>query len=162
MGQVLEDRELAERARVDEQAGRLFGLVNPRQYDNDLWLYTELISFIKARVDLEDERHYELLASCVFHSFRSRDNRTTPYLFVTGPTGTGKNRILHLMRALCQRGLIAGNPTPASLYRVMDTHHPTLCIDEGEKLAPYKKNQSESTLALLEVLNLGYCQDQYV
>src|SRR5207253_3187416 len=157
-----EEKEVELAAKIEDQRGRLFGLAKPKSYEGDPWLFNEIRKFVKARVELEDERHYSVIAACVLHSYRVRENRTTPYLFLTGPTGTGKNRILHILRALCYRGFIAGNPTAASLFRLMDVHHPTLCVDEAEKLAPFRRNPSESVQAIQEVLNLGYCQDQFI
>jgi|SRR5438105_3427564 len=158
-----EERELEIQAKIEEQRAQLFGgIVNPKPYETDRWLFEELRKFVKARVELEDDRHYDVIAACALHSYRVRENRTTPYLFLTGPTGTGKNRILHLLRALCYRGFIAGNPSAASLFHLMDLHHPSLMVDEAEKLAPFRRNPSESTQALQEVLDLGYCQDQLI
>lgn len=96
----------------------------------------------------------------VLHSGRVRENQTTPYLFCHGPTGTGKNRIGHWLRVLCQRGLLVERPSVASLFWTMERHQPTLIIDEAEKLAPYRKNQGELAEALIEILNAGYQQDQ--
>src|SRR5438094_2684151 len=157
-----EEREVAEQAKIVDQAGRLFGLVMPKKYESDTWLYSQLTTWIRSWVDLEDERWNEVLASCALHSYRVRENRTTPYLFANGPTGTGKNRILHIMAVLCEKGFITGDSSAASLYRIMDVHHPTLCVDEAERLAPYRKNQSENVQALLAILNTGYCQDQWI
>ncbi len=157
-----EEREAAEQAKVVEEAGVLFGLVTPKKPESDQWLYDELVNSSKRWQELEDDRHHELLASCVLHSGRVRENSTTPYLFIHGPTGTGKNRIGHWLKVLCQRGLLVERPSVASLFWTMERHHPTLVIDEAEKLAPYRKNQGELAEALIEILNAGYQQEQLV
>jgi hypothetical protein len=157
-----EERQALEHAQILEEASRLFGLTNPKRPESDRWLYDQLVRSAKYWIELEDERHYELLASCVLHSGRVRENQTTPYLFCHGPTGTGKNRIGHWLKVLCQRGLLVEQPSVASLFWTMERHEPTLIIDEAEKLAPYRKNQGELAEALIEILNAGYQQDQYV
>ncbi|OLD02452.1 MAG: hypothetical protein AUJ07_08665 [Crenarchaeota archaeon 13_1_40CM_3_53_5] len=108
----------------------------PKQYENDNWIYDQLVPFIKTQVDLEDDRHFELLASGVLHSYRVREYRTTPYFFFHGPKGTGKNRCLHILQALCYRGLLSSDTSGAGLYQTGNLFHPTLLVDEGEKLAP--------------------------
>src|SRR5713226_2852478 len=138
-----EERQALEHAQILEEASRLFGLTNPKRPESDRWLYDLLVRSAKYWIELEDERHYELLASCVLHSGRVRENQTTPYLFCHGPTGTGKNRIGHWLKVHCQRGLLVERPSVASLFWTMERHEPTLIIDEAEKLAPYRKNQGE-------------------
>jgi hypothetical protein len=172
---TLEEREAAEKAKIVDEAGRLFGLVIPKLFpllnpndpsdkrrEDDRWLYAQLVKSSNHWQELEDPRHHELLASCVLHSGRVRENQTTPYLFVHGPTGTGKNRIGHWLKVLCRRGFLVERPSVASLFWTMERHHPSLIIDEAEKLAPYRKNQGELAEALIEILNAGYQQDQYV
>ncbi len=155
-----EDKELEEKIKVKEEAGRLFGLVIPKKYESDEWLYDRLVNSSRHWQELEDDRHHELLACTVLHSGRVRENATTPYLFIHGPTGTGKNRIGHWLACLCRRGLLVERPSVASLFWIMDRHHPSLIIDEAEKLAPYRKAEGDLAGALIEILNAGYQQGQ--
>jgi hypothetical protein len=159
---TVEERASLERASILEEAGRLFGLVQPKKFESEQWLYGKLVDSAKHWIELEDERHYELLASGVLHSGRVRENATTPYLFCHGPTGTGKNRIGHWLKVLACRGLLVERPSVASLFWTMERHQPTLIIDEAEKLAPYRKNQGELAEALVEILNAGYQQEQFI
>jgi len=157
-----EEREAQDRAKLQEESGRLFGLVIPKQPESDGWLYDRLVDSARYWNELEDERHYELLASIVLHSGRVRENQTTPYLFCHGPPGTGKNRIGHWLRVFCHRGFMVVSPKPANLFWTMERHHPTLIIDEAEKLAPYHKNKGELAEALIEILNADYQQNQLI
>lgn len=95
-------------------------------------------------------------------SGRVRESRTIPYLFVCGPTGTGKNRVGDWLVSLCQRGFMVGAISESYLFRLVDRHKPTLVINEAEKLNPYRKVQSPTAEALREILNMGYEQGQYV
>jgi hypothetical protein len=53
-----------------------------------------------------------------------------PYLWVVGPLGSGKTKLLKLLWCLCRRGLIAGDLRSGSIYKLVDTWNPTLLVDE--------------------------------
>ena len=54
-------------------------------------------------------------------------------LKIEGQPGTGKTRLLEVMKAVCYRGMDAGaSPTRASLFRTIDTFRGTLIIDEAD------------------------------
>ena len=55
-----------------------------------------------------------------------------PYLWVVGPLGSAKTKLLRLLWSMCRRGLIAGDLRSASVYKLMDAWGPTLIIDELE------------------------------
>ena len=54
------------------------------------------------------------------------------YLWLIGPYTAGKTRLLSLLHALCRRGVMASDISPAALYRVPSAIMPTLLIDEFE------------------------------
>ena len=54
------------------------------------------------------------------------------YLWVIGPYTAGKTRLLRLLHALCRRGMMASDISPAALYMVPSAIMPTLLIDEFE------------------------------
>jgi hypothetical protein len=59
-----------------------------------------------------------------------------PYLWVVGPLGSAKSTLLRLLWSLRRRAVLAGDLRAASVYRLVDTWHPTLIIDELEGQAP--------------------------
>jgi hypothetical protein len=76
----------------------------------------------------------------------------TPRLLISAPgENCGKTTFLEGVLWLASRGRPLGNPTAANLFRMMDALHPTLCIDEADKLFRHGRN-----VTLLEVINLGY------
>jgi hypothetical protein len=76
----------------------------------------------------------------------------TPRLLISAPgENCGKTTFLEGVLWLSSRGRPVGNPTAANLFRMMDALHPTLCIDEADKLFRHGRN-----VTLLEVINLGY------
>jgi hypothetical protein len=55
-----------------------------------------------------------------------------PYLWIVGPLGSGKTKLLMVLRCLCRRGLIVGDLRSGSIYKLIDAWNPTLLIDELE------------------------------
>jgi hypothetical protein len=55
-----------------------------------------------------------------------------PFLWVVGPLGSGKSKLLRFLSCVCRRGLVAGDIRGGSLYKLMDVWHPTLLMDEFE------------------------------
>ena len=72
-----------------------------------------------------------------------------PYLWVVGPLGSGKTKLLKLLWALCRRGLIAGDLRSGSVYKLVDAWDPTLIIDE------FEQGSSAANVELLRLLRAG-------
>ncbi len=53
-----------------------------------------------------------------------------PYLWIVGPPESGKTTLLRFLHRVCRRAVLAGDITPASLYKLASLRHPTLLIDE--------------------------------
>jgi hypothetical protein len=161
-------KETAEEARIrreaekQELASRLWPVVMPAKYDSEASLYQEMVQLAKSENDLEDDRFYELIASCGLFSHRVQDFLSTPYLFLHGPKNTGKNRILDTLKAFCYRPLLSGSFTSASIFQALDQFHCTPLLDEAEILAPYRKVESDMAQALKQVLNAGYTRGEPV
>ena len=78
-----------------------------------------------------------VLALWVVHSYALAAAEHTPYLALVSPTKRcGKSTALTLARTLARRPLGADNVSPASIYRVIELHAPTLLIDELDRVAP--------------------------
>jgi len=72
-----------------------------------------------------------------------------PYLWVVGPLGSAKTKLLKLLKCLCRRGLIAGDLRSGSVYQLINTWNPTLLIDELEL------GNSGASGELLRILRTG-------
>lgn len=89
------------------------------------------------------------LALWVLHTYTFRSADTTPYLLISAPTsGAGKSRIFDVARVLAYRPFPVVDPTPASLFHVIDETCPTLLVDEVDQL--------RESHALRQVLNSGF------
>jgi len=114
----------------------------------------ETLSAVRAIVDshIEFRRLEEpLLVTCwilatyfhpLFHAF--------PRLHAYGEKGSGKSKLLEVVSLTAFNGLLHLNPTPATLFRLIDPLRPTLCLDEVESLAATDHKD------LLAIINAGY------
>ncbi len=96
------------------------------------------------------------IATHIFDSFDA-----FPYLCLTSPAPRcGKTRVLELLELLCARPWRGTAPTEAAIFRFVESHQPTLLLDEVESLASRKKSERDS--AVLAILNAGYRAGQLV
>jgi hypothetical protein len=100
--------------------------------------------FVKLRPD-----QYGIVAAYVMASWFQDCFEAAPYLWVVGPLGSGKTKLLKLLWALCRRGLIAGDLRSGSVYKLVDTWDPTVIIDELEQ------GSSAANVELLRQLRAG-------
>jgi hypothetical protein len=79
-----------------------------------------------------------------------------PYIAATSAVKrSGKTRFLEVLEPLARRSWRGTAPSPAALYRMLESA-PTLLLDEVEALNGKKSKQSETTQILLAVLNAGH------
>jgi putative DNA primase/helicase len=77
----------------------------------------------------------------------------SPILALVSPTKRcGKTTLLGVVAALVRRPLAAANATPASIFRVIGPHSPTLLLDEVDTLFQAKDDRAE----LRGMLNSGH------
>jgi hypothetical protein len=88
------------------------------------------------------------------HAFEHFD--CFPYVALLSPVKRcGKTRLLEVLEPLVNEPWRGTAPTPAALYRMME-ETPTLLLDEVEALNNAKSAKSESSQAILAILNAGY------
>ncbi|MFY9528454.1 MAG: hypothetical protein WBC04_13465 [Candidatus Acidiferrales bacterium] len=94
-------------------------------------LLAEICFLISKFVKLRHE-HLLIVGSFVLASWFPDCFEAAPYLWVVGPLGSAKTKLLKLLYCLCRRGLIAGDLRSGSLYKLTERWDPTLIIDELE------------------------------
>ncbi len=94
-------------------------------------LREQIASAISQFVKLSDESLL-IVVSVILASWFPDCFAAVPYLWIVGPLNSGKTTLLKLLWCFCRRGLLAGDLRGASLYKLTDTWHPTLIIDEME------------------------------
>jgi len=118
----------------------------PEEIDSvDLWNMTR--EFLETYLWFEDERFYDLLVCCVAWSYFYDRNPWTFYVFISGPYGSGKTRLLETLRLLCYRSVLSSIARGPSLYRLIERLSSlTLLIDEVRTKDP----------DIVDLLRVGY------
>ena len=104
----------------------------PEEYGSEESLLGEIQSFIHRYVDVsplfEKIASYYVLFSWVYDGFNE-----LPYLRVRGDPGSGKTRFLLTIGSLCYKPIFAsGASTVSPIFRILDSFHGTLIVDEGD------------------------------
>src|SRR6266498_873597 len=104
----------------------------PEEYGSEEALLSEIQDFIHRYVDVtplfEKIASYYVLFSWVYDGFNE-----LPYLRVRGDPGSGKTRFLLTVGALCYKPIFAsGASTVSPIFRMLDSFHGTLIVDEGD------------------------------
>jgi hypothetical protein len=109
--------------------------------------------FIRRFVVLSDDQALAVvLWAAHTHAFDAA--YATPYLSITSAEmGSGKTRLLEVLRFVVANPWFTGRTTTAALTRKIDKAHPTLLLDEGD---PAFNGDREYAEALRGVLNSGY------
>jgi hypothetical protein len=79
-----------------------------------------------------------------------------PRLVFTGERGSGKTKVLSIMAAISFNGLLRLDPTPAVLFRLIESIAPTLVLDEIDGL------DREDRREILAIIDSGYKRGAYV
>ncbi|WP_271586818.1 hypothetical protein [Bradyrhizobium sp. CCBAU 53415] len=121
----------------------------PRSYESEQQLLTEIIDFIHRYADLSSAfeqvaGHYVLL-SWVYDAFND-----LPYLRLRGDFGTGKTRSLLTIGSLCYKPFFAsGASTVSPIFHTLDAFRGTLIFDEAD--FRFSDERSE----IVKILNNG-------
>jgi hypothetical protein len=111
------------------EATRLATAISPSATLEDLLQKTQ--KCVSTYVDLEPQ-DIRLVCNFVLCTWFADRLTVAPYLWITGPCGAGKTKLLRLMNCLCRRAVLASDISPASLYLLPNAIMPTLLIDEFE------------------------------
>ncbi len=140
-----------------EKQGRpvLFPEIQPSKEPVDgASLLDELASYFLKYVVLPNGAADAIAAWTVATWFRDQV-RIAPILSISSPTKrSGKTLLLDLLKPVVYWGHLTSGVgiTPAVLFRMNEKFHPTLLIDEAEKLS----GKDESSKELIGLLNVGY------
>jgi hypothetical protein len=127
----------------------------PKPYiEQELW--KGIRDFIYAHIDFTCNTDYDVATAFVLHSWRLEHFKTTPYLSFYGPPASGKTWSMEVLAAICYRGFLVTNITPATLFRIAQEYQPTLFLDE---IQTYNQKDKSDIISLL---NNGYRRGQVV
>ena len=138
----------------NEKTKKLMDLsISPRE------LLLEVKQVFSQRVSLQSEGDALIVALWIMNTYLYDIYDTPPYLLFDSPTrGCGKTTALKVISKLCSKPEMMNSPSSAVLFRLIDRDHPTLLIDEAEKL----KFNSEQVSDLKSVLQSGYEVNGYI
>lgn len=109
--------------------------------------YEEIILFLKDYIDMREE-NYPIVALWIMGTYFHREFNTYPYLFVNAMRGSGKTRLLNIIKELAWNGEVLTSVREASLFRSAGNN--TICIDEFEGI------MKKENAGLREILNASY------
>ena len=107
--------------------------------------YKNIVDVLREYIDME-EKYYRIVALWIIGTYSHQSFITYPYLFINATKGSGKTRLLKIIRFFAKDGEMLNSITEAVLFRTTGT----LCIDEFEGIGR-KGNES-----LRELLNSAY------
>lgn len=107
--------------------------------------YDLICEIIADYMDIDKKLH-PLIACWIIGTYFHNSFPTFPYLFINAMKGSGKTRLLNIIKKLSHKGDLLNSPTEAVLFRTEGT----LCIDEFEGVSR-KGNEN-----LRELLNSAY------
>jgi hypothetical protein len=120
----------------------------PQAYEREQTLFQEIRNCLYSHVDTPKETDLDVLACWTMATWLQEKWISFPYLNFYGSHSCGKSRLNEVLGRLVHRGWNCTYVSTASLFRVVDSWHPTLLIDEIEPLL----RQQE----IVSLLNSGY------
>ena len=118
----------------------------------------ELDGFVARYVHFESEAQRAAVVLWVAVTYVADGFEVAPYLHIKSPEKqSGKTLLLEVLELTARDPLMTSNITPAALFRLMDSRHPTLLFDEIDSVFPSRKtNGDPSREELRALINSGY------
>ncbi len=130
----------------------------PKSYGSLENLWKRVREYVYEHIDFEYDVQYDVYTAWVLASWTQERWDTAPYLWFTGPSNSGKTRCLDVLAQLVYRPLLSPSVSAASIYRALDSYHPTFLLDEFEMYEKMRELKAE----VIGVLNAGYRRGQVV
>jgi hypothetical protein len=115
-----------------------------------------LIEKLRTLLFFENEAWYPALAVWAAGTYLFPAFATFPYIHLAGEKGSAKTKVLGGLQCVAFNALPIVDPTPAVLFRMVDSLRPTLLIDEAERM------NSQEAQEIRGIINAGYKRDAYV
>jgi hypothetical protein len=109
-------------------------------------LFHEIVSVYKSYVYFEDKDTYPFIALWVMGTYLFPLFPAYPMILLNGPHNSGKSRTLFVSALLAFNSEVVGDPTGATLFRMVDRFRSSLFFDDTEWLAGNKATRVASLL----------------
>lgn len=119
-------------------------VINPKE------LFLETSSIFEKFMDVHDPRILSLTACYTMATYCFSLFNAFGYLFFNCEKETGKTKFMRLMEFTSFNGINATNPTESSLFRICDSMHPTMLVDDYENL------DDDRQKVINQILKVGY------
>lgn len=104
------------------------------KYESPATLWNETREFIYDHLDMPNEMDYDVLTAWIFSTWLQEKWIVIPFLNFYGSMETGKSKANEILAKLSFRGWNATYVTAPCLFRVCESWHPSLCLDETETI----------------------------
>ena len=138
IAKIIEEREKTPEQKEEEKN---------KSKEEILKYYEEIKKVLRNFIDMRED-YYDLVAVWIVGTYVYEHFNTYPYLFINAMRGSGKTRLLKLVKSLSHNGDLVTSLREAVLFRT--ARGKTLCIDEFESI-----HKKENT-GLRELLNACY------
>jgi hypothetical protein len=120
-------------------------------------LVNKIETYIQDYVTLADPQYSLPIALWIIGTFVYPEFDAYPYLVITSPTKrSGKTRLSEMIAFACSNPRNMAALTGPTMFRCIESEHPTIIFDEAESL------NSEMASTMRSVLNVGYRRGQTV
>ena len=121
-------------------------------------IVSDINELLKATIWLPHEEDYITLSLLAPVTFVQKVFESVPFILMNGPKGTGKSQVAIFMADLCCNGNLATAPTPAQIFRHVDSAQGFVAFDDLEAIGS-TKSKDNGTDELMQVLKVSYNQN---
>ena len=121
-------------------------------------LFQEVKTQFLTYLDLNNQRFYDFLTLWVIGTYYHQLFNSYPYVYMNGPTNSGKSKTLELCSCIAFNGRLSLHTNPVGIFRMIDESRCTLLLDELEHLTGRMRNQQFRTMLLGGYRKGGYVQ----
>jgi hypothetical protein len=113
-------------------------------------IFDKLVSTLNTYIEFHDVQDLKLISLYILSTYCFMMFNATGTIYITGSIGTGKTKLGFLTASMCHSFVDSSDPTPSSLFRLIEADSPTLLIDDFEGFDPERKQYIE------QILKRGY------
>jgi len=111
--------------------------VNPKE------IFENLVKLEKKYFENEYDYDYYYESCWIIHTYFYTLFEKTPYNDYSGMKNVGKSKRLNSLRMLCYNGILSGDSSVSSVFRIIEGTGATLLLDETENLGGGKEDRAD-------------------
>lgn len=130
-----------------------FPLIGEIVFEDPRKLWGEINDYLRSAIEYPEDSLYTLITTWIMMTWRIRELTVLPYVAFVGPIASGKTYALEVLQQLCYHPIFTVSESPAALVLDIENFHPTLLIDQAEKVMNPKWESGE---LLYRIVASGY------